>query len=101
MVLHPGASGPEAKLEGYTRPLSDCTHFFLEFSSRDFEESSDGELLVASKYELITGMHIEKSYAGVQSNCLNISTLSFFHGFLYLEGSCPETENPSFPARKI
>lgn len=77
MVLHPGASGPEAKLEGYTRPLSDCTHFFLEFSSRDFEESSDGELLVASKYELITSMHIEKSYAGVQSNCLNISTLFF------------------------
>lgn len=101
MVLHPGASGPEVKLEGYAKPPSDCTHFFLEFSSRDFEESSDGELLVASKYKLITGMHIEKSYAGAESNWLNISILCFSHGFLYLKDSCLEPENLSFPDRKI
>ena len=83
------------------RVTSHCAHFFLEFSSRDFEESSDGELLVASEYELITGMGIEKSYAGIQNSYLTISIFCFSHGFLYLKGSCSEPENPPFPARKI
>lgn len=34
---------------------------FLEFSLRHFEESSDGELLVASKYDLVTGISVEIS----------------------------------------
>lgn len=74
--------------------------FFLDFSSRDFEETSDGELLVASKYEPIIGMGIEKSYAGVPNSYLSINIFCFSHGFLYLKGSCPEPENPPLPARK-
>lgn len=83
--------------------ISDCAHFFLEFSSGDFEENSGGELLVASEYELITGMSIEKSYAGVQNSYLSISIILFFSWIPIFKRkfSCPEPENPSFPARKI
>lgn len=38
---------------------------FVGFYLGDVEESSDGELLVASKYEFITSIGIEISYAGV------------------------------------
>lgn len=79
---------------------SDCAHFSLEFSSRHFEESSDGELLVASKYELITGVDIQKSYGDAQNSYLSISVRLFFSWIPIFKRFLPRARKSPFSCQK-